>query len=75
LAKSIAGQKYTTAKKWKILTVTIDWMYDSMKKGYAADEGLYDPSDMLKHSQKPKGASTPTDGVLSIVHYILWFCC
>lgn len=51
------------AKKWGIHTVTIDWLFDSLKKKYAVDEGLYDPAELLKDPKKPKGSSTPTEGI------------
>ncbi|TLS31300.1 hypothetical protein PpBr36_03415 [Pyricularia pennisetigena] len=37
------GRKYAAAKDWRIRTVSIEWVRDSVERGMILDESLYDP--------------------------------
>lgn len=43
IARSGYGQKYKYATLWKITVVSIKWLEDSLERGMALDESLYDP--------------------------------
>ena len=48
------GAKYTHAKNWKTPIVSFKWFEDSVKRGMALDESLYDPT--IASSQQGRGA-------------------
>ncbi|KAK4153520.1 hypothetical protein C8A00DRAFT_43582 [Chaetomidium leptoderma] len=37
------GRKYQAAKKWGVVTVSAEWVTDSVERGLILDEKLYDP--------------------------------
>ncbi|OAX78567.1 hypothetical protein ACJ72_07122 [Emergomyces africanus] len=43
IARSGYGQKYKYATLWKITVVSLKWLEDSLERGMALDESLYDP--------------------------------
>ncbi|EEH15750.2 hypothetical protein PABG_05837 [Paracoccidioides brasiliensis Pb03] len=43
IARSGCGQKYKYATLWKITVVSLKWLEDSLERGMALDESLYDP--------------------------------
>ncbi|KAK5118884.1 hypothetical protein LTR62_000094 [Meristemomyces frigidus] len=49
-----AGAKYTHAKNWGIPIVSAKWFHDSMTRGMALDESLFDPT--LPLDQQGRGA-------------------
>ena len=48
------GAKYKHAKLWQIPTVSLKWFEDSLERGMALDESLYDPT--LPLEEQGKGA-------------------
>lgn len=55
------GKKYQAAKDWKIHTVSIEWMEDSVQRGMILDESCYDP--ILPKEERGKGAIGRRGGV------------
>ncbi|ESO92053.1 hypothetical protein LOTGIDRAFT_233309 [Lottia gigantea] len=62
------GRKYAFAVKWKIHTVTIDWVYQSVETGYCQPEKEYSllSSDNDKSSKSSNSTSTPTKDISRI---------
>ncbi|CAH8530359.1 unnamed protein product [Heterobilharzia americana] len=52
-----SGTKYVHAKKWKIQIINIQWLIDSVNKGYALDEKDY------RVDQQNAKSSTPTSNI------------
>ncbi|KAK5994428.1 S-M checkpoint control rad4-like protein [Cladobotryum mycophilum] len=48
------GKKFTAAKSWGVHTVTLDWLYQSIERGMALEEGKFDP--MLPPEEQGVGA-------------------
>lgn len=48
------GAKYIRAKQWGVKVVSSKWLRDSMKRGMALDESLYDP--VLPEDEQGRGA-------------------
>lgn len=48
------GKKYNAARAWKIHTVALKWVEDSIRRGMILDEGCYDP--VLPEEDLGKGA-------------------
>ncbi|KAK3680277.1 protein kinase activating protein dpb11 [Recurvomyces mirabilis] len=48
------GAKYTHAKNWKTPIVSFKWFEDSVRRGMALDESLYDPT--LPSTEQGRGA-------------------
>lgn len=48
------GAKYTHARLWHIPTVSLRWFEDSLQRGMALDESLYDPT--IPSEEQGKGA-------------------
>ncbi|KAI1842333.1 hypothetical protein JX266_011501 [Neoarthrinium moseri] len=48
------GKKYQAAKNWNIITVSIEWLNDSVTRGMILDEARYDP--LLPKEQIGRGA-------------------
>lgn len=44
IAKTTTGAKYTHAKEWGIRIVSAKWYEESLRRGMALDETLYDPA-------------------------------
>lgn len=38
------GKKYIAARKWRIRTVSIEWLHDSIERGMILNEECYDPT-------------------------------
>ncbi|OON14363.1 BRCA1 protein [Opisthorchis viverrini] len=55
IIKQPVGLKYSHAKKWKIQTVSLRWLVDSVNKGYALDEEDYRVSESCETSSTPVG--------------------
>ncbi|OJD13454.1 hypothetical protein AJ78_06088 [Emergomyces pasteurianus Ep9510] len=72
IARSGCGQKYKYATLWKITVVSLKWLEDSVERGMALDESLYDPlipaeeqgigawnrSVLMVPAKRPKAANT-----------------
>ncbi|KAF2767104.1 hypothetical protein EJ03DRAFT_162238 [Teratosphaeria nubilosa] len=43
IAAAPEGAKYKAAKLWNIHVVSLQWFWDSLRRGMALEEGLYDP--------------------------------
>ncbi|KAK0264300.1 protein kinase activating protein dpb11 [Friedmanniomyces endolithicus] len=54
IAAAPTGAKYTHAKAWKIHIVSWKWFKDSLERGMALEESLYDP--MLTEEEQGQGA-------------------
>ncbi|KAF2666696.1 hypothetical protein BT63DRAFT_415810 [Microthyrium microscopicum] len=54
LARSATGKKYLMAPRWQIHAVSEEWLYDSIERGMALDEKLYDLQ--LPPTQRGKNA-------------------
>ncbi|KAI7285583.1 hypothetical protein KC345_g1685 [Hortaea werneckii] len=54
IAKSASGAKYTHAKQWGVGVVSLKWYEDSLQRGLALDEALYDP--VLAEEEQGRGA-------------------
>lgn len=48
------GAKYKAAQDWRIHTVSMKWLEDSMQRGMALDPKYYDPT--MSHQDQGKGA-------------------
>ena len=48
------GRKFHAAKSWGVVTVSVEWVYDSVGRGLILDEKLYDP--FLPQEQRGAGA-------------------
>ncbi|KAI1206639.1 uncharacterized protein F4807DRAFT_228388 [Annulohypoxylon truncatum] len=48
------GKKYIAARKWRIRTVSIEWLHDSIERGMILNEECYDPT--LPAEERGKGA-------------------
>jgi hypothetical protein len=48
------GRKYQAAKNWGIVTVSVEWVSDSVERGLILDERLYDP--VLPQQERGLGA-------------------
>ena len=48
------GRKFHAAKSWGVVTVSVEWVYDSAARGLILDEKLYDP--FLPPEQRGAGA-------------------
>ena len=48
------GRKFHAAKSWGVVTVSVEWVYDSVARGLILDEKLYDP--FLPQEQRGAGA-------------------
>ncbi|TPP62055.1 hypothetical protein FGIG_11559 [Fasciola gigantica] len=53
IIKHPSGLKYAHAKKWKIQIVSVNWLTDSVSKGYALDEVDYRVSESIENSSTP----------------------
>jgi DNA replication regulator DPB11 len=42
------GAKYNAAKDWGVITVSLKWLEDSVRRGMALDTSLYDPTIPLR---------------------------
>ncbi|KAI7164486.1 hypothetical protein KC349_g569 [Hortaea werneckii] len=54
IAKTASGAKYTHAKQWGVGVVSLKWYEDSLQRGLALDEALYDP--VLAEEEQGRGA-------------------
>ncbi|KAI7075355.1 hypothetical protein KC365_g9879 [Hortaea werneckii] len=54
IAKTASGAKYTHAKQWGVGVVSLKWYEDSLRRGLALDEALYDP--VLAEEEQGRGA-------------------
>ena len=54
VAHSPTGEKYRYAKSWGIQTVSIEWLEQSLERGMALDELLYDP--LMDVAERGRGA-------------------
>ncbi|KAH8653498.1 hypothetical protein BX600DRAFT_81073 [Xylariales sp. PMI_506] len=48
------GKKYQAAKNWNIITVSLEWLNDSVHRGMILEETCYDP--ILPKEERGKGA-------------------
>jgi hypothetical protein len=48
------GRKYQAAKNWGVVTVSVEWVGDSVERGLILDEKLYDP--VLPQQERGLGA-------------------
>jgi hypothetical protein len=48
------GRKYHAAKSWGVVTVSVEWVHDSVERGLILDEKLFDP--VLPPQQRGVGA-------------------
>ncbi|VDP88966.1 unnamed protein product [Echinostoma caproni] len=53
IIKHPSGLKYAHAKKWKIQIVSVNWLTDSVSKGYALDEMDYRVPETHENSSTP----------------------
>ncbi|KAI1888905.1 hypothetical protein AGOR_G00173580 [Albula goreensis] len=53
------GQKYECAKKWKIYCVSLEWLQDSIEKGFCQDESRYPVGSRANQNSEPS-TSTPS---------------
>ncbi|KAI9890417.1 MAG: hypothetical protein M1814_004203 [Vezdaea aestivalis] len=56
IAHSPTGEKYKYAQIWKLKIVTVEWLWDSLKRGMILDEQAYHP--LLPKDQVGLGALT-----------------
>ncbi|GAB1743860.1 hypothetical protein NU219Hw_g911t2 [Hortaea werneckii] len=54
IVKTASGAKYTHAKQWGVGVVSLKWYEDSLQRGLALDEALYDP--VLAEEEQGRGA-------------------
>jgi DNA replication regulator DPB11 len=54
IAAAPEGKKYNAAKQWGVSIVSAKWFHDSMRRGMALEESLYDP--VLPLTEQGKGA-------------------
>lgn len=54
VAKKPEGEKYKHAKLWGLKVVSLEWLTDSIERGMALDESLYDP--VLPKEERGKNA-------------------
>lgn len=53
IIKHPSGLKYAHAKKWKIQIVNVNWLTESVSKGYALDEADYRVPETQENSSTP----------------------
>ncbi|XP_056155580.1 DNA topoisomerase 2-binding protein 1 [Lampris incognitus] len=53
------GQKYECAKKWNVYCVSLQWLFDSIEKGFCQDESRYAVEQRAPRTGRPH-TSTPT---------------
>ncbi|KAJ8375031.1 hypothetical protein SKAU_G00056110 [Synaphobranchus kaupii] len=53
------GQKYECAKKWKVYCISVNWLLDSIEKGFCQDESRYRVGTGTHQHSEPS-TSTPT---------------
>uniref|UniRef100_A0A1A8C306 Topoisomerase (DNA) II binding protein 1 n=1 Tax=Nothobranchius kadleci TaxID=1051664 RepID=A0A1A8C306_NOTKA len=61
------GQKYECAKKWNVYCVSVNWLFDSIEKGFCQDESRYavdrrSSKTSAPHTSTPTGTSKRQDG-------------
>ncbi|XP_066484231.1 DNA topoisomerase 2-binding protein 1 isoform X3 [Tiliqua scincoides] len=54
------GQKYECARRWNVHCVSIQWLFDSIEKGFCQDESVYAVEPGQKQQNSPN-TSTPTN--------------
>ncbi|XP_028823127.1 DNA topoisomerase 2-binding protein 1 [Denticeps clupeoides] len=54
-----SGPKYECAQKWNVYCVSINWLFDSIEKGFCQDESNYRVEPSTQKHSKPT-TSTPT---------------
>ncbi|XP_045077112.1 DNA topoisomerase 2-binding protein 1-A-like isoform X1 [Coregonus clupeaformis] len=54
-----SGQKYECAQKWNVFCVSLNWLFDSIEKGFCQDESRYTVERGAQKASKPH-TSTPT---------------
>ncbi|KAF2087961.1 hypothetical protein K490DRAFT_3596, partial [Saccharata proteae CBS 121410] len=54
VAAAPQGKKYEHAKQWQIKTVSLEWLTESVERGMALDERLYNP--LMPPEERGKGA-------------------
>lgn len=64
IARSGYGQKYKYATLWKITVVSLKWLQDSLERGMALDESLYDP--LLPDEEQGIGAWNRSAPVVTV---------
>ncbi|KAJ8277001.1 hypothetical protein GJAV_G00070300 [Gymnothorax javanicus] len=63
------GQKYECARKWKVYCVTLNWLLDSIEKGFCQDESRYGVGSGAQQSKEPS-TSTPTGNRKHAAHVL-----
>ncbi|KAJ7322572.1 hypothetical protein JRQ81_018859 [Phrynocephalus forsythii] len=54
------GQKYECARRWNVHCISMQWLFDSLEKGFCQDEAMYSVISKLKQGNTPS-TSTPTN--------------
>ncbi|XP_064187050.1 DNA topoisomerase 2-binding protein 1 isoform X2 [Anguilla rostrata] len=63
------GQKYECAKKWNVYCVSLNWLQDSIEKGYCQDESRYRVGTGNQQQGQPN-TSTPTGNRKNATHVL-----
>ncbi|XP_061096834.1 DNA topoisomerase 2-binding protein 1 isoform X2 [Conger conger] len=63
------GQKYECARKWKVYCVSLNWLLDSVEKGYCQDESRYRVGSGAQPHSEPN-TSTPTGNRKNAAHVL-----